>query len=277
VSRSPKSIAEEIALLAERGVREITLLGQNVNSYRYTEASGNIEDFPALLRRIAALIKNTPIEWVRFLSANSKDLSGATIAVMAEHPCFCRHLHLPVQHGSNRILAAMNRRYTKERFLDLAAELRNAMPGISLSTDILVGFPGETEEDLQETLDLMEQVQFLYAYMYHFNPREGTAAFSLPSRVPDAVKKERLARVIALQKTHTAAALKKRLGSRERVLIEGVSRKNADELLSRTERDEMAVVVCGADKIGSFMDVELRSIRGNTFRAFPCTTGTNVI
>jgi len=267
VSRSPKHIAEEIALLAERGVLEITLLGQNVNSYRYQEQSGAITTFPDLLRQIAAWIKNSPIEWVRFLSANPKDLSGQTIAVMAENACFCRHLHLPVQHGSNSILAAMNRRYTREHFLALTKELRAAMPGISLSTDILVGFPGETEEDVAAVIELMEQVRFLYAYMYHYNPREGTAAYALPSRVPEKVKLERLSRVIELQLKHTAQALKKRIGSRERVLVEGISRKNADEVIARTERDERAVFPGTGGLTGTFVEVELRALRGNTFRS----------
>jgi len=270
VSRSPKSIAEEIALLAERGVREITLLGQNVNSYSYQEQNGTITTFPDLLRIIAALVKNSPIEWVRFLSANPKDLSGETIAVMAENTCFCSHLHLPVQHGSNSILAAMNRKYTREHFLALTKELRGAIPGISLSTDILVGFPGETEKDVEEALDLMEQVRFLYAYMYHYNPREGTAAYALPNRIPEKVKLERLSRVIELQMKHTAEALKKRIGSRERVLVEGISRKNADELLSRTERDEKAVLPGTGSLIGTFVEVELQSLRGHTFRSVKC-------
>jgi tRNA-2-methylthio-N6-dimethylallyladenosine synthase len=272
VSRSPRSIAEEIALLSERGVREITLLGQNVNSYHYIDEGGKATDFPGLLKEIARWIQHTPIEWVRFLSANPKDFSGETIAVMAENPCFCRHLHLPVQHGSNRILAAMNRRYTKEHFFALAEELRKAMPGISLSTDILVGFPGETEEDLEAVLALMEQARFLYSYMYHYNPREGTAAFSLPNRVPEKIKRERLGRVIALQKKHTLEYLQSRIGRRERVLIEGISRKNADEVVSRTERDEMAVLPGSAGKTGSFMEVVLHSLRGNTFRAEPYKT-----
>jgi len=267
VSRSPKSIAEEIALLAERGVREITLLGQNVNSYSFHEQSGAITTFPDLLRLIAAWIKNSPIEWVRFLSANPKDLSAETIAVMAQNTCFCRHLHLPVQHGSNSILAAMNRKYTKEHFLALTKELRAAMPGISLSTDILVGFPGETEKDVEEVFDLMEQVKFLYAYMYHYNPREGTAAYDLPNRIPEKVKLERLSRVMELQQKHTAEALKKRIGSRERVLVEGISRKNADELVSRTEKDERAVLPGTGNLIGTFVEVELRVLSGNTFRS----------
>ena len=275
VSRSPAAIEEEIRLAADRGIREITLLGQNVNSYRFAGGGtgGAALDFPGLLRLIARAVQGSPVEWVRFLSANPKDLSPQTVAVMAEHPVFCRHLHLPVQHGSDRILAAMNRRYTRRDYLALTGELRRAMPDLSLSTDILVGFPGETEADLEETLALMEEVRFLYAYMYHYNPREGTAAAALPGRIPEKVKRERLGRVIALQKKHGARLLRSRLGSRCRILVEGISRKNADEVVGRTERDEMAVLPGGPDLAGTFVEVSLESLRGNTFRARPSGAG----
>jgi tRNA-2-methylthio-N6-dimethylallyladenosine synthase len=268
-SRDPNRIAEEIRLVGERGVKEITLLGQNVNTYRWRDNAGGAEElnFPGLLRLIAEEASKSGVRRVRFLSANPKDFSTETINVMAENPCFCRHLHLPVQHGSNRVLEAMNRRYTRERYLELVREIRAAMPDISLSTDILVGFPGETEEDLVQTLELMEEVKFLYAYMYHYNPREGTAAFNLPGRISEVVKRERLARVISLQKKHTAALLQSRIGRRELVLVEGISRKNADELICRTERDEMAVAGGPASLIGSFAEVVLSGLRGNTFRA----------
>jgi tRNA-2-methylthio-N6-dimethylallyladenosine synthase len=232
ISRSPGSIMEEIRLAAENNVREITLLGQNVNSYSFEESGEGRKDrtdFPALLQAVAREAGNTPIRWVRFLSSHPKDLSDEAVRVMADNPVFCRHLHLCVQHGSNSILERMNRRYTREHYLDLVKKLRSAMPGLSLSTDILVGFPGETDADLEETLALMEEVQFLYAYMYHYNPREGTAAFSLPDRVPDGVKRKRLSRVIELQKRHTAELLKSRVGEEALVLVEGISRKNADE------------------------------------------------
>jgi tRNA-2-methylthio-N6-dimethylallyladenosine synthase len=264
VSRDPKLIAEEIRLVGERGVREITLLGQNVNTYNWN--NGEL-DFAALLRLAAAEADKSGVKWLRFLSANPRDFSQETIRVMAEHRVFCRHLHLCVQHGSNRILQAMNRGYTREHYLALVKEIRISMPEISLSTDILVGFPGEQEEDLEATLALMEEVQFLYAYMYHYNPREGTAAYDLPDRVSEETKRERLSRVIALQKKHTSALLKKRIGSREIVLIEGISRKNADELVTRTERDEMVVAPGPASMIGSYTWLTLSSLRGNTFRA----------
>jgi tRNA-2-methylthio-N6-dimethylallyladenosine synthase len=268
VSRDPRAIRGEIRLLGSRGVKEITLLGQNVNSYLWEDGENESLDFPGLLRLIASdLTCENGVKWVRFLSSHPKDLSDELIRVLAENPVFCRHIHLCVQHGSNRILSAMNRRYTREQYLDLVRRLRSAIPDLSLSTDILAGFPGETEEDLEATLDLMEEVKFLYAYMYHYNPREGTAAFSLPDRISAEVKLERLSRVIALQKRHTGELLKSRVGKKVSVLIEGISRKNADELISRTERDEMVVLPGGAALLGSFAQVTLSSLRGNTFRS----------
>jgi tRNA-2-methylthio-N6-dimethylallyladenosine synthase len=278
ISRDPVSIQEEIRAAARRGIREITLLGQNVNSYRWEhpghgehpgekpEAPGTL-DFPGLLELVASEAEQNAIPWVRFLSSHPKDLSQEAIRVMAAHRVFCRHLHLCVQHGSNGILAAMNRGYTREAYLDLVAVIREAMPDITLSTDILIGFPGETQADLEQTLDLMETVRFLYAYMYHYNPREGTAAYSLPHRVSEAVKRGRLAQVIALQKRHTLDLLRSRIGCRVKVLVEGISRKNAHELLTRTERDEMAVVPGDPSLIGSFAELSLASLQGNTFRA----------
>ncbi|GAB6391891.1 MAG: tRNA (N6-isopentenyl adenosine(37)-C2)-methylthiotransferase MiaB [Treponematales bacterium] len=268
VSRSPAAIVEEIRRAGEQGVREITLLGQNVNSYLWRGGGGEGGaplDFAGLLALIAREREGSPVRWVRFLSSHPKDLSRKIIDTMAAHSCFCRHLHLPVQHGSNAVLARMNRRYTREDYLALAATLRSAMPGISLSTDILVGFPGETEADIDDTLALMEEARFLYAYTYHYNPREGTAAYDLPGRVPGAVKRERLARVIALQKRHTREHLEARLGEKTVVLVEKISRKNADEIVARSERDERAVVPGCAAMIGSFGEVTLSALRGNTF------------
>jgi tRNA-2-methylthio-N6-dimethylallyladenosine synthase len=264
VSRAPENIAQEIRLVGERGVREVTLLGQNVNSYFWEK---NDIDFSALLKFIAAQAEESGVGRLRFLSANPSNFSSNTIEVMAANRIFCRHIHLPVQHGSDSVLKAMNRGYTAGRFLELVREIRAAMPGITLSTDILVGFPGETEEDVQKTLRLMEEVKFLYSYMYHFNPREGTKAFELPDRIGEEVKRERLSMVIALQKKHTHELLKSRIGSTEIVLVEGISRKNADELITRTEKDEMAVVPGPASMIGSFAKLTISSLKGNTFIA----------
>jgi tRNA-2-methylthio-N6-dimethylallyladenosine synthase len=262
ISRPPDEIKAELALLAKKNVREITLLGQNVNSYRFDSLN-----FPDLLRMVATAVKDTSIEWVRFLSANPQDLSEESIAVMAENRCFCRHLHLPLQHGSNRMLAAMNRRYTAESYLVLVEKLRKAIPDLSISSDFMVGFPGETEADLKELFALMEKVSFSYAFMYYYNPREGTAACNLDGQIPETEKKRRLAQLITLQQKHTLQSLSARIGRKERVLVESISRKNADELLGRTERDERAVFSGKHDLIGNFAELTLQSLSGITFRA----------
>jgi tRNA-2-methylthio-N6-dimethylallyladenosine synthase len=266
ISRDPAEIAAEIGTLASKNVREITLLGQNVNSYRWEKGKTRYT-FPDLLEFVAEKTEHTAIERIRFLSSHPKDLSSRAIAVMAANKRYCRHLHLCVQHGSNAILSAMNRRYTRERYLELAGELRAAMPDISLSTDILVGFPGETEADFEQALTLMDEVRFLYAYTYHYNPREGTAAAALPNRVDDGVKRERLSRVIALQSQHTLELLRGRLGKREKALVEGPSRLEKRELLCRTERDETAVVRGPPEWAGHFVEITLASLKGSTFRA----------
>jgi tRNA-2-methylthio-N6-dimethylallyladenosine synthase len=264
ISRDPKNISEEIRLIGEKGVREITLLGQNVNSYFWEDGKC---DFSGLMKIIADEAAKSGVKWIRFLSANPRNFSSKAVQIMAENPAFCRHLHLPVQHGSNSVLKAMERGYTVERFLELVREIRSAMPGITLSTDILIGFPGETEDDVQLTLQLMEEVKFLYSFMYYFNPREGTEAFNLPDRISEEVKRERLSRVITLQKKHTHQLLKSRIGNKETVLIEGISRKNADELITRTEKDEMVIVPGSKSMMGSFAVVTLSSLKGNTFRS----------
>jgi tRNA-2-methylthio-N6-dimethylallyladenosine synthase len=290
LSRAPSAILSEIASLEASGVRELTLLGQNVNSYRWRgdAAPGNpcggfgasrddfsdVDreplDFPGLLKLISAFLGErgkAGIRWVRFLTSHPKDLSAEVIRVLAEDPLFCKHVHLCVQSGSDAVLEAMNRRYTRRYYLDLVERMRAAIPGLSLSTDILVGFPGETEEDLELTLELMGKVGYSYSYMYHFNPREGTPAASMPGRVPDTVKRERLARVIELQKGLTRASMESRLGSVEDVLVEGPSRRKKAELLARTQRDEMVVFAAPASRVGGFARVLLTGLSGNTFKA----------
>jgi tRNA-2-methylthio-N6-dimethylallyladenosine synthase len=259
--RDPQEICAEIRMLADQNVREITLLGQNVNSY-----AKDGTDFSMLLERVARETEGTPVRRIRFLSSHPKDLSERTVRVMADNPVYCRHLHLCVQHGSNRILAAMNRRYTRERFLELVAGLRAAMPGITLSTDILVGFPGETDRDFDEVLTLMEEVRFLYAYMYHYNPREGTTAFDLSGRVEPEVKTARLRRVIELQKLHTVELLRSRIGDCEEVLVEGFSRRNGRELICSTERGEMAAAAGPPSLIGAFTKMRIEGLSGGTLR-----------
>ena len=264
ISRSPEEIFQEISFLCDQGVKEITLLGQNVNSYSYSDGGKNV-NFPSLLRRIIGEFPN--VAWLRFLTSHPKDLSPDLIRCMAENPSLCRHLHLPVQHGSNRILAAMNRKYTREEYLELIEKIRKKVPEISLSTDILVGFPGETEEDFIGTLDLMRTVRYDDAFMYYYNPREGTPAFNMDDSVPENLKLERLGKVIEPQRGITGERKKNRLGERLTVLVEEVSKKNTGELLSRTARDEMVVFPGDPRALGSFVTVELIALKGNTFIA----------
>jgi tRNA-2-methylthio-N6-dimethylallyladenosine synthase len=274
ISRRPSDILAELEDLEDSGVREVTLLGQNVNSYRWLGAGDRPEDaaaldFPGLLRLISSRLGGRAaggIRWIRFLTSHPKDLSGEVIRILAEDPLYCRHVHLCAQSGSDSILEAMNRRYTRAEFIGLAERMRAEIPGLSLSTDILVGFPGETEEDLEATLDLMRRVGFAYSFMYHYNPREGTPAASLPGRVGERAKRERLARVIELQKRMTRELMEARIGSEAEVLVESVSRRRETELLARTARDEMVVFPAPRSRVGGFARVRLASLSGNTFR-----------
>jgi tRNA-2-methylthio-N6-dimethylallyladenosine synthase len=284
VSRAPSAILAEIACLEDSGVREITLLGQNVNSYRWKGAAGDGDgpigaadpldakalDFPGLLRLISAKLRERGrggVRWIRFLSSHPKDLSEEVISVLAEDPLYCKHVHLCVQSGSNEVLKAMNRRYSREDYLSLVDRMKAAIPGLSLSSDILVGFPGETEADLELTLDLMRKVGYAYSYMYHFNPREGTPAASMEGRIADKVKRARLARVIELQKEMAGELMRERVGQVDEVLIESVSKRRASEVLGRTQRDEMVVFPAPSSRVGGFAKVRLTSLAGNTFKA----------
>jgi tRNA-2-methylthio-N6-dimethylallyladenosine synthase len=265
ISRSVSDILTEIDMLSLNNVKEITLLGQNVNSYLWHD--DHKINFADLLELIAEHIAGTSIKWVRFLSSHPKDLSIQTINVIAKYPVYCRHIHLCVQHGSNKILKAMNRSYTREQYLDLVLRIKDTMPNVSLSTDILVGFPGETEDDVAEILSLMEQVRFLYSFMYHYNPREGTAAFDLPNRIDHKIKIERLNQVIKLQHKHTQEYLKNRIGKTEKVLVEYVSRNDKNELSCRSEFDEPIIIQgAHAELCGSFADVKIESLKGNTLK-----------
>jgi tRNA-2-methylthio-N6-dimethylallyladenosine synthase len=270
VSRDPADVLAELDRLEDSGVREATLLGQNVNSYRWKTDDGSCLDFPGLLRLIARHLRERGrdgIRWVRFLTSHPKDLSDDVMDVLAEEPLFCRHIHLCVQSGSDAVLRAMNRHYDRAYYLGLVDRLKARLPALSLSTDILVGFPGETEEDLELTLDLMRRVDFSYSFMYHFNPREGTPAATMAGRVPDKVKKARLARVIELQRATTRRLMEARVGEVDEVLIEDLSKRRKSEVLGRTQRDEMVVFPADPSRIGDFAKVRILSLSGNTFRA----------
>ena len=263
VSRPVEEVLSELDALSSYGVKEVTLLGQNVNSYCDEDA-----DFAKLLIIISDHLKknNSPIEWVRFVSSHPKDLSDALIDAIKHNDVLCRHIHLPVQHGSTKILQAMNRRYTREHYLSLVGRIRAALPDVSLTTDVMLGFPGETDEDFEETLDLMRTVRYENAFMYYYNPREGTPAAKMQNQIPLEVKKERLQKIIDMQLKITAEEMQKRVGSTVKALVESVSRDDEAELLAKTERDERVAFKAEKSLIGKFVELRLTELSGQTFK-----------
>ena len=211
VSRPPEQVLEEIHRLEVQGVREVTLLGQNVNSYLWPGSAGPVR-FDGLLEMIRAQCDR--LGWVRFLTSHPRDLSDAMLAVLASDRRFCRHVHLPLQSGSDRILARMNRGYTAAGYRALVGKIRSALSGVAVTTDILIGFPGESDGDFQDTLSLMETVGFDDAFLYYYNPREGTPAFDMEDALPDDVKLARLSRAIEAQRKLAAGRAAQRLGQR---------------------------------------------------------------
>lgn len=268
VSRPLTEIFEEIKVLGGYGVKEITLLGQNVNSYLCEDAEFGRVDFPRLLELICRKIEetNSPIKWIRFDSSHPKDLSDRLIQVMAREEKVCRHIHLPVQHGSTKILQKMNRKYSREQYLELVQKIRAAVPDISLTTDIMIGFPGETEEDFEAAYSLMKEVQYEDAFMYYYNPREGTPAAKWPDQIPLETKKERLQKIIDLQLVITQAEMEKQVGKTITVLADKTTLENPNELLGKTERDERVAFAADKSLIGSFVRVKLTSLNGHTFK-----------
>ena len=256
-SRLPEDILSEVRQLNESGVKEIMLLGQNVNSY-----AGGGMDFAQLLSEVDKI----GIERVRFMTSHPKDLSDALIDVMANSRHICRQLHLPVQHGSDRILDAMNRRYTYEHYMELVGKLRAAMPDIGLSTDLIVGFPGETDEDFRRTIELVKNVRYDSAYTFIYSPRQGTVAADMPDQVPDEVARERIHELIAVQEQITSEVYSAQVGRRERVLVEGVSARRDTEITGRTERGITVNFAGDAAMIGSTVDVEITGAGHNTLK-----------
>ncbi|MFA6822090.1 MAG: tRNA (N6-isopentenyl adenosine(37)-C2)-methylthiotransferase MiaB [Sphaerochaetaceae bacterium] len=264
VSRSVDSILDEIAFLEDRGVKEITLLGQNVNSYD-THYNGSHFNFPDLLALIANRVDS--IKWIRFESPHPKDFSFQLIDVIASERSIARHLHIPAQSGSTRVLEAMNRCYTREQYLALIGELRAKVPHLTLTTDVMVGFPSESEAEFRETLSLMEEVAFLEAFMYYFNPREGTAAASFSGQLSSAIKMGRLQELIDLQRSITKQYKEERCHGEVEVLVEQVSKRSAKELLGRTEHGEMVAFEPAQPlSIGEFTTVTLTGLVGNTYK-----------
>lgn len=259
ISRSPESIVAEIAALAADGVREVTLLGQNVNSYN--GGSGSECDFAQLVHRIAEI---SGIERIRFMTSHPKDLSQDLIRAFNECDKLCRHVHLPVQSGSTEVLRRMNRKYTKESYIELTQRLRAAVPDIALTTDIIVGFPGETEADFQETLDLVRTVRFDSAFTFLYSVRTGTPAAGYPDQIPDAVKHERFGRLVAAVNEITAEKNAAYQGRIEKVLIDGPSARGGEGMCSgRTGTFKLVNLAAPAELIGSIADV--RITEANTF------------
>ena len=253
-SRDLDSILKEVRDLRDRGFKEVTLLGQNVNSYLSNGANESL-DFPQLLRRVA---EEAPGMRVRFTTSHPKDMSDETLQVIADMPNVCRHIHLPVQSGSNRILHLMNRKYTLEWYLDRIAAIRRIIPDCGLSTDIFVGYCSETEEDHQLSLQLMREVGYDSAFMFKYSERPGTyASKHLPDDVPEDVKIRRLNELIALQTEISAQQNKKDEGRQFDVLVEGFSKRSRAQLCGRTEQNKMVVFDKGTHHIGETVSVRI--------------------
>lgn len=263
-SREPESILCELADLRERGFKEVTLLGQNVDSYHYTAPDGTETSFPQLL---AAVAQAAPDMRVRFTTSHPKDMSDATIETMAAWPNIARHVHLPVQSGSDKVLKLMNRKYTRQWYLDRVAAIRRVMPDAGISTDLFTGFHDETEEDFQETLSLMREVGFDSAFMFKYSERPGTfASKHLPDNVPEEVKIDRLNRMIALQNELSAESNRRDVGKEMEVLVEGRSKRSAEEHFGRTGQNKVVVFPKGDTKPGDLVRVRITDASSATLR-----------
>ena len=238
-SRDPQTILREAQELFSAGYREVTLLGQNVNSYRWKEGTAEAVDFPALVERVAGI---SPLLRVRFATSHPKDLSDRLIEVMASYPNICRAVHLPAQSGSDRMLAAMNRKYTRAWYLERVAAIRRRMPDCAVTTDLIAGFCGETAEDHAQTLSLMREVGYDSAYMFKYSQRPGTlASRTMTDDVSEEVKTARLNEIIALQNELSAASNERDMGNVFEVLVEGLSRRSSEQLCGRTSQNKMVV------------------------------------
>ncbi len=249
-SRDAETIVAEARTLFENGYREVTLLGQNVNSYCWGEV-----DFPELMRRVAEL---SPLLRVRFATSHPKDMSDRLLEVMASYPNICRAIHLPAQSGSTAMLERMNRKYTRAWYLDRIAAIRRYMPDCAITTDLIAGFAGETEEEHQETLSLMREVGYDFAYMFKYSERPGTfAQRNLGDDVPDEVKSRRLQEIIALQNELGLESYRRDVGKEFEVLVEGESRRNTEQLFGRTSQNKVVVFDRGDHKAGDYLRVRV--------------------
>lgn len=263
-SRDPQSILAELEDLRQKGFREATLLGQNVNSYHYDDGQGRVIGFPQLLAMVA---EAAPDMRIRFTTSHPKDMSDDTLHVMASHPNIARHIHLPVQSGSDSVLKSMNRKYTRQWYLDRVAAIRRILPDAGLSTDLFTGFHNESEEDFQQTLSLMREARFDSAFMFKYSERPGTfASQHLPDNVPEEVKIERLNRMIALQNELSLTSNRADIGKRFVVLVEGPSKRDAEEYFGRTTQNKVVIFPRGNTRPGDLVEVEVEEASSATLR-----------
>jgi len=265
-SRDVESILKEVCDLNDKGYKEVTLLGQNVNSYLF-EQEGKFINFPMLLSRVAQIVPNMR---VRFTTSHPKDMSDETLQVIAEIPNVCKHIHLPVQSGSSRILKLMNRKYTREWYLDRVAAIRRIVPDCGLSTDIFAGYHSETEEDHQLSLSLMRECAYDSAFMFKYSERPGTYASKyLPDDISEEVKIRRLNEIIALQTELSHESNLRDIGKEFEILIEGVSKKSREQLFGRTEQNKVVVFDRGQHHIGEFIHVRIKNATAATLIGEP--------
>ncbi|HZP91276.1 MAG TPA: tRNA (N6-isopentenyl adenosine(37)-C2)-methylthiotransferase MiaB [Burkholderiales bacterium] len=267
VSRPFEDVLTDVADLADRGVKEVTLLGQNVNAYRGTTGDGDSADFALLLEYVAEV---PGIERIRYTTSHPREFSQRLIDVYARVAQLVSHVHLPVQTGSDRILAAMKRGYTALEYKAIVRRLRRVRPGICVASDFIVGFPGETEEDFEQTLKLVEDVGFDASFSFMYSPRPGTPAASLPGQIPQEIKQARLARLQGKLEERARAVSQAMVGTVQRVLVEGPSKKDAQELTGRTENNRAVNFRCAPRLIGQLVDVRVTEALPHSLRGEVC-------
>ncbi len=263
MSRSPEAVIEEIKILVSQGIREINLLGQNVNSYCGVYAGGQICNFAELLYLTAEI---PGVERIRFTTSNPHDLSDEIITAFRDLPSIANSLHLPVQSGSDRILKLMGRKYDRERYFEVVSKLRAARPNISLSSDFIVGFPGETEQDFRDTMDLIDRVRFDQSFSFIYSPRPGTPAAAMEDNVPLAEKKERLYELQSRINFFAQTYSREMLDTVQKVLIDGISVRSAQELRGRTDNNRTVNFPGDPELIGSFRNVKITYVMAHTLR-----------
>ena len=263
-SREPESILKELRDLHDRGFKEAVLLGQNVNSYKFIDSEGHTTDFPALLAMVA---EAAPDMRIRFTTSHPKDMADEILRTMASHDNIAHHIHLPVQSGSDKVLKLMNRKYTREWYLDRIRAIREIVPDAGISTDLFTGFHNETEEDFLETLSLMDEVGFDSAFMFKYSERPGTfASKNLPDNVPEEVKIDRLNRMISFQNKLSEKSNLKDVGKTFEVLVEGKSKRNPEEYFGRTSQNKVVVFPKENSKPGDFVNVTVTEAGSATLK-----------